>query len=328
MPRIARLKNVVNNGVYHTMSRLAISEQFGDYDKETLVKIIHHFTKIYFTQVFGYCVMGNHFHLIVQMKDGSDYSDSELKKRYNRYKKGIEFVPRYDIQREDDVFKLRIKWSNISELLKDIKLTFTRYYNAKYQRKGFLWGGRFKSVLLQKGDALINCMAYVDLNPVRAGIVKTPEDYRWSSFYYHLIKKNKSDWLSLEYADPYKKSYLNKASSYKEKLIFYRKYMYQVGSVEHLKLKDGKIVVDKKIPDKLYDKAKEKKFQYEFKDIFMRQCRHFSDSLIIGSHEFVKDVHSQYKNKLFEKRKRRFPKMKGFENIYSMREIKNNALVV
>ncbi len=323
MPRVARLNKIISDGVYHTMSRIAISEQFSDSEKETLVKIIHHFTKVYFAQVYGYCIMGNHFHLIVQMNDDSNCSKKDFVKRYNRYKKGIEFVPRYNIHKEEDVVKLRQKWSNISDLMKDIKLTFTRYYNAKHQRKGFLWGGRFKSVLLQKGNALINCMAYVDLNPVRAGIVKAPEEYRWSSLYYHLVKKNGSNWLSLEYANPYKESNFNIAKNYKEKRIFYRKYMYQVGSEDHFRLRDGNVVVDKKIPDELYDKAEEKDFQYSFKEEFMHQCRYFSDSLIIGTHEFVEFIHSQYKNKLFEKRKRRFYKMKGFENIYSMRDLRN-----
>ena len=189
MPRVARLKSKVEDGVYHTMSRIALDKHFSNSEKDTLVKIIHHFTQVYFTKVFSYCVMGNHFHLIVQMKDDTDCSKKSFKRRYNRYKKGIEFVPRYNISKEEDIEKLKAKWSDLSELIKDIKLTFTRYYNTKNQRRGFLWGGRFKSVLLQKGSALINCMAYIDLNPVRASIAKIPEEYRWSSLYYHVVKK-------------------------------------------------------------------------------------------------------------------------------------------
>jgi len=329
MPRVARLNYIVQDGVYHTMSRIALDKKFTDSEKDTLVKIIHHFTKIYFTQVYSYCVMGNHFHLIVQMLDNKDCSSKDFKTRYNRYKKGIEFIPRYNIHKEEDIKKLKEKWTNISELLKDIKLTFTRYYNEKNYRRGFLWGGRFKSVLLQKGDALINCMAYVDLNPVRAGLVKIPEQYRWSSLFYHVVKKNRSNWLSLNYANPNTDKFcpFNKPKNYNEKLVFYRKYMYQIGKEKYYKIDGGEVISASPIPEDAYKQAENNGFQYTYKEQFMHRCRYFSDSLIIGSHDFVKVIHSQYKNKLFDKRKRRFPKMRGFENIYSMRELKSIDLV-
>ena len=50
--------------------------------------------------------------------------------------------------------------------------------NKRHNRRGFFWGDRFKSVIVENGDTLINCLAYIDLNPVRAGMVKRPEDYR------------------------------------------------------------------------------------------------------------------------------------------------------
>jgi REP element-mobilizing transposase RayT len=327
MPRIPRFNQLVTGGIYHTMSRLAISEQFSDDDKDVLVKIIHHFTKIYFTKVFSYCVMNNHFHLIIQMKDyDSISSETDFKRRYKRYQKGIEFIPRYQLHRKEDVEKLKEKWASLSELLKDIKLTFTRYYNDKYQRFGFLWGGRFKSVILEKGNALINCMAYVDLNPIRAGLVKVPEKYRWSSIYYHVIRKNGGNWLSLDYANPFEDNNFNSAKTNKEKLIFYRKYMYQTGIEPHYKdYGDDDAFLQGALSDKIFDDAESKDFKYSFKEKFMHQCRYFSDSLIVGSYEFVKSVHGLHKSKLAEKRKRRFSKINGYENIYSMRNLRKNV---
>jgi hypothetical protein len=58
-----------------------------------------------------------------------------------------------------------------------IKLGFSRYYNRRHNRRGFFWGDRFKSVIVKNGQTLINCLAYIDLNPVRAGIVEKPEEY-------------------------------------------------------------------------------------------------------------------------------------------------------
>jgi hypothetical protein len=54
----------------------------------------------------------------------------------------------------------------------------------------YFWSDRFKSVIVENGETLINCLAYIDLNPVRAGIVEKPEDYRWSSLGYHIQTGN------------------------------------------------------------------------------------------------------------------------------------------
>lgn len=326
MVRVSRFNYIVEDGVYHVMSRIALDKIFDDEEKDVFLRIIKHFSKIYFCKVFAYSIMGNHFHLIVQMNNGQNSTPSDFQSRYKRYTKVLSFVSTYSIHKKEDREKLKIKWTKLSELVKDIKLSFTRYYNAKHARRGYLWGGRFKSVFLQKGEALVNCMAYIDLNPVRAGLVNKPEDYKWNSMYYHVVSKNKDKWLSLDYANPYQSEYnpINKQKSNNEKLIFYRKFMYQVGNESHFRQYGKNVYKDIPIDDKVLEDAEKNDFQYTFKDRFMHRCRYFSDSLIIGSHDFVKLMHSQYKNMLFDKRKRRFPKMKSYENIYSMRELRSD----
>ena len=68
-----------------------------------------------------------------------------------------------------------------------------------HSRRGTLWGERFRSVIIQNGETLVNCLAYIDLNPARAGIVTRPENYRWSSIGYHAHTENKYDFLSLDF---------------------------------------------------------------------------------------------------------------------------------
>jgi putative transposase len=99
-------------------------------------------------------------------------------------------VVRYLLLTEEDplpgqIPAYRTKWEKLSEFIKEIKQSFSRYYNQRHKRKGFFWSDRFKSVLVENGETLINCLAYVDLNPVRAGIVGRPDDYRWNSLGYH-----------------------------------------------------------------------------------------------------------------------------------------------
>ncbi|MCP4633760.1 MAG: hypothetical protein GY855_12605 [candidate division Zixibacteria bacterium] len=79
---------------------------------------------------------------------------------------------------QEDVEFYRKKWADLSEFVKDVKVTFSRFYNRRHNRIGTLWADRFKSLIVQDGSTLINCLSYIDLNPVRAGIVERPEEYR------------------------------------------------------------------------------------------------------------------------------------------------------
>lgn len=70
----------------------------------------------------------------------------------------------------------------LSLLMKRVVGRQTRYVNALEQRSGTLWEGRYKSSPIQRDAYLLACCRYVELNPVRAGLVGTPREYRWSSY--------------------------------------------------------------------------------------------------------------------------------------------------
>jgi hypothetical protein len=71
---------------------------------------------------------------------------------------------------------------SLSEFMKGLLIRFTRWFNRTHARTGTLWEERFKSVIVESGTAARTMAAYIDLNPVRAGMVKDPADYRWSSY--------------------------------------------------------------------------------------------------------------------------------------------------
>lgn len=71
----------------------------------------------------------------------------------------------------------------LSEFMKSFKQRITNYMNKRLKRRGTFWEGRYKSVLVEGSElALLTVAAYIDLNPVRAGLVKRPEDYRWCGY--------------------------------------------------------------------------------------------------------------------------------------------------
>jgi len=78
----------------------------------------------------------------------------------------------------------------LSEIMKGINLSYAQHYKKKYGHVGHFWQDRFKSILISRDEYLLACGSYVELNPVRAGIVKAPGDYRWSSYGFYAFGKH------------------------------------------------------------------------------------------------------------------------------------------
>ena len=77
----------------------------------------------------------------------------------------------------------------VSQLMQALGRQYVRYFNFSYKRTGTLWEGRFKSCLVQQEDYLLQLYRYIELNPVRAGMVKQPSDYVWSSYQINALGK-------------------------------------------------------------------------------------------------------------------------------------------
>jgi len=306
MPRIARMIVKGEAAVYHVMSRTVLDGfVIGDVEKEYLLKLIKHLSSVYFTEVLGFCLMGNHFHILVKMIPGKEYSDDDVKARYERYYgKGKQLG-------DGQIPLLQQKWSSLSEYVKEIKQTFSRYYNKTHVRKGFFWSDRFKSVIVEKGETLINCLAYIDLNPLRAGLVERPEEYRWNSLGYHIQADNKDNFLSLDFGlkefgvvDP------------EERLKRYRRYVYEAGALDRSD-KGSARVIDKDIVEK------EGQNNYEIKriDRFRYRTRYFTDSGIIGTKEFVSINYQRFKGVFMSKREKIPRLVSGLDGIYSLKRL-------
>ena len=74
------------------------------------------------------------------------------------------------------------RMQDLGEFMKGLLQRFTQWFNRAHSRTGRLWEDRFKSVIVEDGVAARTISAYIDLNPVRAGMVKDPADYRWCSY--------------------------------------------------------------------------------------------------------------------------------------------------
>lgn len=303
MARSLRMVISEEKAIYHIISKTALDGlPFGDIEKDELVSIIQRFSALYFTDVLGYAIMGNHFHLLVVMHPTIKATDAEIRKRYHAFHGAGTPFP------ETRMAHFRAKWCNLSEYVKDIKQTFSRFYNKRKNRTGTLWGDRFKSVIVQNGGALINCLAYIDLNAVRAGIVQKPEEYRWCSLGYRIQTCNTGAFLSddlglMEFgiADP------------EERLKRYREFVYHTGTLE----KTAKA----KISQKSFKEEAADKFSITPTRQLMFRTRYLTDSGVIGSRAFIEETFQRFKDRVPSKRKRAPKEVPGITGVFALKRL-------
>ncbi|MBW9262700.1 MAG: transposase [Candidatus Thiodiazotropha sp. (ex. Lucinisca nassula)] len=82
----------------------------------------------------------------------------------------------------------------VSKMMQTLGRYYVRYFNNTYRRTGTLWEGRFKSCVVDEDEYLLVCQRYIELNPVRAGMVATPKEYHWSSYHANGLGQQTSLW--------------------------------------------------------------------------------------------------------------------------------------
>jgi len=306
MPRTQRLKINDETTVYHVMSRTALDGfPLEDIEKDFMLDLIRQYAALYLVEILGFCIMGNHFHLLAKMFPEYKYTDEDIKNRY------VSFYGDDRVFADGQVPSLREKLSNLSEFVREIKVGFARYYNRRHNRRGYFWGDRFKSVIVDKGETLVNCLAYIDLNPLRAGLVDRPEDYRWNSLGYHLQTENKDQFLATDFG---LKEF--NVKSKKERIRRYRRYVYEAGSVNQPD--KGRVKV---IEDKVLEKERRREFELGRSDRFRYRTRYFTDSGIIGSKEFVSTNYQRFKHLFYSKHEKKPKPIKGLGGMYSLKRL-------
>ncbi len=139
--------------------------------------------------------MSNHFHILLEvppMPEGG-LSDEGLLVRLSALYSEVfvaelaeELMEARRTQNETWLAEVHARFCyrmhSLSQFMKGLLIRFTRWFNRTHARTGTLWEERFKSVIVESGIAARTMAAYIDLNPVRSGMIKDPADYRWSSY--------------------------------------------------------------------------------------------------------------------------------------------------
>src|SRR4030043_1793691 len=129
--------------VYHITSRGNARKAIfkDDRDRKVFLNIVEEVKDRYHWLCHTYCLMNNHYHLLVETPDG-----------------------------------------NLSEGMRQLNGVYTQVFNRRHRRAGHLFQGRYKAILVQKDSHLLEVSRYVVLNPVRAGTVERPDQWKWSSY--------------------------------------------------------------------------------------------------------------------------------------------------
>lgn len=153
-------------------------------------------------RVLTFCVMSNHFHLLVEIPDPGDVSQldaASLRRRLpllyqgaalsdalaelDRAEQNSESATGSSTWLDSIIARYQARMGDLSTFFKELKWRFSIWYNSHHQRVGTLWEDRFRSVLVEGDEhALMTIAAYIELNPVRAGLVDDPGQYRWSGY--------------------------------------------------------------------------------------------------------------------------------------------------
>ena len=304
---------------YHIISRVSRGEfLIDDEGKEYFMNLMFKLAKAYYVDITSFAIMSNHFHILLSnRKDEVERAtkDELFSKYKDAYGKNADppegsFIKKsFEIEYDEDggVERLRQRLGSVSRFIQELKQGFTKWYNHKNNCKGILWGDRFKGIAISKGDAELICSAYVDLNPVRAGIVKKPEDYRWSSIGLRVRNSGKAKKIlnTIQIEKPEVTIIEDKETGkFKQKKIWkkevvsfpvYRAFIYDSGKVK----KEGSA----NISEQAYEESKSLIKTLGISDKLSYRYRNITEGLAFGSYKLIADFQERFNRKLIKPRK-------------------------
>jgi putative transposase len=333
--------------IYHCISRVVDRRfVFGDGEREAFRMFMRMQENFTGCRVLSYCVMSNHFHVLLEVPPAPDggISDELLLKRLaavygEAFVNGV--AQELDSARKEGaeamIAEIHARFSyrmhNLSEFMKTLLQRFTRWFNREHNRRGTLWEERYKSVIVESGVAARTIAAYIDLNPVRAGMVSDPADYRWSSYGEAVgggkRGNGKKAREGLVRACMSHKGAGFEADKWKEVSRIYRRAMgmalgrksgrAEVGAPGHATKNTAEMLESKVNETVLPDLG--------MAVMLMKRVRYFTDGAVIGSKEFVNEAFAGARDRFTERRKDGARRMRGSGavasgTLWSMRDLR------
>jgi putative transposase len=300
------------HGFYHCMSRVVDSLYIfrttghGCAEGERFVGLMRRLGAFSGVRVLDYVLMSNHFHLMCEVPEPVTLSEAEVLERIEagygpaRRQAVQKQLARYRQQPDGSdaecarvLDRYRSRMHDLSIFIKELKGSFAQWYNRRHGRYGVLWAERFKSLLVQGGEAVAAVAAYIDLNPVRAGLCADPKDYRYSGYGEAFCK-------GCALARQGLRTILGQPEtvSWAELSCQYRKHLFVEGSSSR---GDKGPAFD---PATVRHVVEEQQGEVPLPQRLRCRVKYFTDGVILGSQAFVESYIQRLKQKLRFKRPR------------------------
>jgi REP element-mobilizing transposase RayT len=242
--------------------------------------------------VIDYVFMDNHFHLLIKIPPTSEMADLELLQRYRIHKQNdeINFIGK---EQKND---FRDQIHDISFIIGNFEQRFVQWFNREHQSWGRLFGQRFDSEMIElsaQSDSLLRVMAYISLNPVRAGIVTDPKDFFFCGYADRLaggdVGKSDHDFFDLFCRGIEANDIRDKQKHFR---AVFRAYM--------LGLRRYKNADSQTLAEFFWEVNLSEELAWD--DLFIHKCRFFTKCLVIGSEAFVREKLAKFSAKMNWKR--------------------------
>ena len=354
--------------LYHCVSRV-VDRRFvlRREEKDVFVRMMREYETFCGVRVLAYCIMSNHFHILVEVppkkKDEPvELTDEDflarLKPLYSKiyYRSVEQMLDRFrsdgaDAAAEELKSKFTCRMHDLSEFMKGLKQKFTQWYNGANGRRGTLWEGRFKSVLVENGYAARVMAAYIDLNPIRAAMVEKPEDYKWCSYgeamqlkaTYGRRRAREGYCRVLAAMDGYdQRREIDYSGLWSDEIADrYRMMLFADGEEAFAEDIHSGVIPEARVSKcvrkgfnrKDVEKVLAKGGGVSFGEALRCKVRYFSDGMTVGSRKFVDSVFQAARDRFGEKRKSGARSMSGIgwrkkeTKLYSMRQLVKERLV-
>ncbi|MFC7339262.1 transposase [Haloferula chungangensis] len=346
---------------FHCVSRVVGREYLlGPAEKEHFIKLMRIYEALCGLRIASYCLMSNHFHLLVEVPQRP--SPDELPNDENLVglvRKTLGKKSANELEWELGHLKsignikgadaLRERWFarmwDISSFMKTLKQRFTQWFNARHKRKGTLWEDRFRSVLVQgECHALRAMAAYIDLNPVRAGICEDPADYRWCNYAEALaggqLARQAVSFLNSLAPHGGLLPANQRPRTHKEGLQRWRCWLFglpesEAGQAEQLdreKTRAGSATIRDRVPRKAALDVLAKGGRLDRATYLRCRIRYFTDGLVIGHRDFVEQAFAACRDHFSQGRKKAARPMRGLElapkpeRLYAARQLQKDVI--
>jgi len=322
-------------GFYHCMSRVVDGQFiFKEAQKERFVAFMREYETFCEVSVLTFCVMSNHFHILVEIpkppevKPSAEVIIKKLRKLTGCQDPGAAEQELEMLRKAKDEAGerrwLERYWArmwDVSGFMKLLKQRFTQWYNHEAGRRGTLWEDRFKSVLVDgAGEALVTMAAYIDLNPVRAGLVSDPKEYRWSG-YGEAVAGRKRARTGLQRVVP--AMMLGREESVARSMELYRMRVYNQGHEENEAILEDGRKSRGAIPHEEVIKVLEAKGRLPMHDYLRCRVRYFCDGAVFGSREFVDGIFHAHRDRFGPKRETGARRLRGVQTeLFALRDLR------